>query len=86
MVIFCRKIPGQFKFREPVEADYLGSHARREYLLPRHEIPAKRFLESDARVIEKSSIGELKGAQRSSKISHWYLMRKVLPAVVWENW
>ena len=69
-----------------MEADFLGSHARREYLLPRHEIPAKTFLDNDARVIEKSTIGELKGAQRSSKISHWYLMRKVLPAVVWENW
>ena len=69
-----------------MEADFLGSHARREYLLPRHEIQTKRFLESDARMIEKSTMGKLKGAQRSSKISHWYLMRKVLPAVVWENW
>lgn len=86
MVIFCRKIPGQFKFRDPLEADFLRSHARREYLLPRHEIPAKRFLDSDARVIEKSTIGGLKGAQRNSKISHWYLMRKVLPPVVWEHW
>ena len=86
MVIFCRKTNGSFKFKDPIEADFLGSLARKEYLLPQHEVPVQRFLDAPGQVINASSIKTLKAAQRQSKISHWYLMRQVMPAKVWENW
>ena len=34
MVIFCTKASEPWNFREPVDADFLGSQLRRLYLLP----------------------------------------------------
>ena len=102
LVIFCRKGPELFTFREPTEADTLGSLARKHYLLPRHEVPLGFF---NTREVKGRGEGESEGwfgrgwtgwwrgrqssmerYQQDSAIGHWYIMRRVLPDVVWENW
>ncbi|KAG8525748.1 uncharacterized protein KY384_000508 [Bacidia gigantensis] len=98
MVLFCRRDPSPFTFREPTEEDFLGSHARREHLMPRHEIDIARFLEKgedggegkgagQGVVIKgKEELGKLKKSQKRNARNHWELMRGVLPREVWVNW
>jgi len=83
MVMFCRKMPRRFKFRQPVEEDFLGSGARKEHLFPRHEIDVGGL---KGEVIRGGAIGGLKASQRRGAAGHWGVMRGVLPDVVWENW
>lgn len=88
MVFFCTKSAKAVEFREPVESDFLGSGARQEHLLPRHEIPAESF-QRDGYVLStsnSSSTKELEKWQVRSAIGHWKLMRTVVPPAVWENW
>ena len=84
MVIFCRKTRGAFGFREPTEADFLGSQAREEHLMPRFEVPASRF--SRGSMIDGSNIGSLQASQRRNARNHWHFMRDSIPAKVWENY
>lgn len=86
MVIFCRKAKEEFTFREPTEADFLGSHARQEYLMPQHEVPKKQFMGKGGKVIGTDTIKALRVSQRENAIRHWYTMRGVIPAKVWENY
>lgn len=97
MVLFCRKTPEPFTFRDPVEADFLGSPARRQHLKPRHEIPASYFSKTKeeergqrhngGEVLRKGRISrEMRESTMASAAGHWYLMRTVLPDVVWETW
>ncbi|KAI9719569.1 MAG: hypothetical protein M1812_003340 [Candelaria pacifica] len=94
MVIFCLKTPNQpLTFREPTEADFLGSHVRRESLMPRFEVKDEVFYggksgleKRDGGVLWKNRTGELVKWQRKSAVAHWGIMRKVIPAFVWENW
>ena len=88
MVFFCTRSPNAIEFREPVEKDFLGSGARQEHLLPKHEIPAEKF-QRDGYVLStrnSSSAKELEKWQVRSAIGHWKLMRTVIPPAVWENW
>jgi len=84
MVIFCRKSSEPFQFREPVEADYLGSQARKEHLVPRYEVDARMF--KGGEVIRRGMTKKLGALQKKSAIGHWHVMRTVLPDVVWEHW
>lgn len=90
MVMFCRKKKGSFTFRDPVEADCLGSQARRYHLLPQHEIEASYFhgKESDEEfgVLRRGQTQKLEAFQRESAVGHWRIMRTVLPDKIWENW
>lgn len=91
MVLFCRKTPETFTFRDPVEADFLGSPARRQHLKPQHEIPASYFKTKERRhkgeVLRRGQISrEMRESTMASAAGHWYLMRTVLPDVVWETW
>ncbi|KAL8818198.1 MAG: hypothetical protein Q9191_007992, partial [Dirinaria sp. TL-2023a] len=45
MVLFCRKssASSEISFRRPAPADFLGSHARKHHLLPKHEIDPRLF-------------------------------------------
>lgn len=90
MVMFCRKSPEEFAFRDPVEADFLGSPARRRHLKPQHEIPASYFKagrQHKGEVLRRGQISrEMQESTMASAAGHWYLMRTVLPDVVWENW
>ena len=90
MVMFCRKKKESFKFRDPVEADYLGSQARRSHLLPQHEMDASYFdsreKDGELGIIKRGQTQKLEAFQREGAVGHWGLMRTVLPDVVWENW
>ena len=90
MVMFCRKLPGQILFRDPVEADFLGSHARKGHLLPKHEIGRSYFDRPDdlpeQHVLRRGNTKALEASQQESALGHWNLMRTVLPDFVWENW
>lgn len=90
MVMFCRKSPEEFSFRDPVEADFLGSPARRQHLKPQQEIPGsyfKRGRQQKGEVLRRGHISrEMQSSTVASAAGHWYLMRTVLPDIVWENW
>ena len=90
MVMFCRKSKGAFTFRNPVEADCLGSQARKHFLLPTHEIDSSYFEgrkeDEKTRVLRRGQTGVLENYQQSSAVGHWRIMRTVLPDVIWESW
>lgn len=89
MVIFCTKATsGSIKFRKPKEADYLGSEARKKFLLPQHEVSRDEYAlqESDAGILRRNDTGRVEKWHQKSAVGHWALMRTVLPAVIWESW
>ena len=87
LVMFCRKTIEDFHFRKPIEADLLGSPARKQHLLPRNEITnATKMLAGDDPLIKQGQTNWLKDSQLNSAKGHWYVMRKVLPDIVWETW
>jgi hypothetical protein len=88
MVFFCTQSSKAIEFRSPVESDFLGSGARQEHLLPKHEIPAENFQRNGSvlTTTNSSSTKELEKWQVRSAIGHWKLMRTVIPPAVWENW
>ena len=85
MVFFCRKQNIPVKFRKPIKADFLGSGAREEYLVPRHEIMPEEFAREGS-VLRSGKTHELEKWQAQSALGHWRVMRTVLPDAVWENW
>ncbi|OCL11959.1 spermine/spermidine synthase family protein [Glonium stellatum] len=91
MVVFCtrqRPVAGSISFRAPTEQDFRGSIARRNYLLPRPELEI-RFdgrREAGGEVLRRGETGVLEGFQRGGAVSHWRIMRTVLPGRVWELW
>ena len=90
MVMFCRKLAGQIIFRDPTEADFLGSQARKRHLLPKHEIEESYFdrvsLAKETTMVRRGQMKLLEAYQRGSALGHWRIMRTVLPDFVWENW
>ncbi|KAL8761515.1 MAG: hypothetical protein Q9184_002363 [Pyrenodesmia sp. 2 TL-2023] len=86
-----------FSFRPPVAADFLGSQARAEHLLPRWEVDAESFLHDGRKkgkgkgkweggVIRAKDVKGMEAGQMESARGHWRVMRSVLPDGVWENW
>lgn len=91
MVIFCKKAPGGVKFRAVTEKDMLDSFARREFLVPTHEIDMVKFLAADEgkdalRLLQQNSTDVVTESHQTSARGHWGIMRTVLPGVVWEKW
>ena len=89
LVIFCTKSPEAFIFREPVESDFLGSPARRQHLVPRHEVDGAsldKLAMAERPLIRQGQLSDLQASQMRSAVGHWHVMRNVLPAVIWENW
>lgn len=88
MVIFCTNSEDPVTFRKPTEADFLGSGARKAYLLPKHEVQEDVFisLESDGGVLLKNDTERFRGWQQTSALGHWAVMRTVLPKEIWEDW
>jgi hypothetical protein len=95
MVVFCVKSSSQtdardaIRFREPTEDDFKGSIARQNFLMPRgtHEIRFEYTAEEEGgRVMRRRDVGELEGFHKEGAVSHWRIMRTVLPAGVWEMW
>jgi len=85
MVFFCIKKTTPIRFRKPKEADYLGSGARRQYLVPKHEMLHKNF-RTEGDILKRGKTRELQKWQAKSSIGHWEVMRTVLPDAIWENW
>ena len=89
MVVFCKKTDMPVNFRTPTDADFLGSGARKAFLMPQHEITADHFEKPQGRsrgLIHKGETQYLRTWQAQSAVGHWAVMRTVLPDVVWENW
>ena len=89
LVIFCVKSTEPITFRQPVESDFLASPARRQHLVPQHEVDERfygRILGGNRSIIRRGQTKELESSQMRSAVGHWYVMRSVLPNVVWENW
>jgi hypothetical protein len=94
MVIFCTKQDSKpLTFRKPVDADYLGSNARKMFLVPEHEIEEGFWGEqegegddADRGVLSKNDTMRLTKWQEKSAAGHWRVMRTVLPSEVWEKW
>jgi hypothetical protein len=88
--MFCTKAKTPYQFRAPVEADYLGSFARRRFLFPRYEINLEKYWadsgHGDYMVLDESNIGELDVWQKLSAVGHWGVIRTVVPDKVWENY
>ena len=92
MVFFCRHKPASpetaplpINFRNPIEADFLGSDLRRRYMLPQHEILGSEF-EGKGEVLTRRNAQLLEKHQVKSAVGHWSVMRGVLRKGVWENW
>jgi hypothetical protein len=94
MVIFCVKNDhglgkAAINFRDAVEEDYLGSIARRNFLQPQQKLEVKYDFvskEDGGRVMGNADVGELEKFHEDGAVSHWRIMRTVLPAGVWEMW
>lgn len=93
MVIFCPNAASAtpLTFRKPVEADFLGSTSRRHYLAPQAALeiafPREEELEGESvKVLMKGNMKGFEKGQVESARRHWGIMRKVVPAFVWENW
>ena len=83
----------QIRFRTPTERDYLGSIARRNYLMPNEELEVDFPLpvplvdgKEPVALLRKGRTAPLEKFQLKSALSHWRIMRTVLPPGVWENW
>jgi hypothetical protein len=91
MVIFCVKNDrGKGKkaigFREATNEDWLGSIARRNFLQPRDDHEVNFVYEEGAPVMGRADVGELEAYHEEGAVSHWKIMRSVLPAGIWEMW
>ncbi len=88
LVMFCVKSRTPFKFRKPVEADYLGSLARKEYFPPRFEVDPRDLgvRSTDTSVLTKENKHLVEKWQKQSALKHWKIMRGEIPPGVWENW
>ncbi|GAB7343430.1 hypothetical protein MBLNU457_1458t1 [Dothideomycetes sp. NU457] len=96
MVIFCVNPAAQraaegFSFRKPVDADFLGTVSRQNYLLPRSDLELRfptqeELVNEKVQTITKSTVNSFKKEQLKSAERHWKIMREVIPPFVWENW
>jgi spermidine synthase len=94
MVVICVKNDeGKGKkaitFREPEQKDYLGSIARHNFLMPKEELEVKyKYVkpEDGGKTMSRNDVGELERYHKEGAVSHWKIMRTVLPEGVWEMW
>lgn len=91
MVIFCTKDASTpLTFRKPTKKDLLGSKTRERFLPPTIEISKDVFEmkegEKGDEVLSKKNTKEIEKWHAKSAIGHWWIMRDLIPAVVWESW
>ncbi|KAF1969443.1 hypothetical protein BU23DRAFT_557632 [Bimuria novae-zelandiae CBS 107.79] len=94
MVVFCVKNDGgkgkaALTFRAPMEKDFLGSLARKSYLEPKPQLEiAYEYMpkERGGKEMTRADVGELEKYHNDGAVSHWRIMRTVLPDAVWEMW
>ncbi|KAF2803271.1 spermine/spermidine synthase [Mytilinidion resinicola] len=92
MVVFCAKNDlgkggDAIYFREPTEDDFRGSLAKRAHLMPQAKLEIDFNYEVDKEnVLKRGETAELEAHQNKGAVSHWRIMRTVLPDAVWEMW
>ncbi|KAI1102887.1 S-adenosyl-L-methionine-dependent methyltransferase [Jackrogersella minutella] len=88
VIVFCSKIEEKITFRDPTEADFLGSLSRRAYLFPQHEVDESAFsaTAADAGILRANETEKLVEWHDQSALGHWAVMRTVLPSHIWESW
>jgi len=88
MVIFCVKdsTATGVSFRTATAADFLGSLARANFLQPQDELEIRFDYVAGAKVMGRADVGALEGYHEKGAVSHWGIMRTVLPRRVWEMW
>ena len=96
MVIFCvnpaaKQVAQGFSFRKPIDADFLGTVSRQNYLLPRSDLelqfPTQEEMSKErVQNITLATANNFKKEQLKSAERHWKIMREVVPPFVWENW
>tara|TARA_R110002003_G_scaffold144_5_gene13352 strand:- start:1251 stop:3002 length:1752 start_codon:yes stop_codon:yes gene_type:complete len=77
------------KFRSPRPEDFLESIARHNFLVPKEELEVEyEYVKADegGRVMGRDDVGELEKYHKEGAVSHWKIMRTVLPDGVWESW
>jgi phospholipid N-methyltransferase len=89
IIVFCRNAPGRIMFRKPTPADFLGSKSREHYMLPdpKLEVPLPAHGPTEAQqVLKPGDESKWASHQAASAMKHWHVMRRVIPARVWELW
>ena len=99
MVVFCTKIfPASakgdkgFVFRQPDQNDIRGSLSRKQYLPPAADLeidfdwPKDEEAQLARRVLKSDDTSLLEENHANSALSHWRIMRTVMPNAVWELW
>ena len=87
IIVFCRNTPGPITFRAPRPADFLGSKSREHYMLPDPslEIPVPAA-DANFEALQPGDESKWSSHQAASATKHWHVMRRVIPAAVWELW
>lgn len=86
MIVFCRPSKTPLVFRQPTDADFLGSIVRRRTLYPAKELEVKFKPDEGAQLLTPETVEVLEKGHRESAVSHWRIMRTVLPDKIWELW
>ncbi|EHK48224.1 hypothetical protein TRIATDRAFT_155042 [Trichoderma atroviride IMI 206040] len=89
MMIFCRKTEGALTFRPVVKEDCLNSVSRQNFLKPLNEmLPRDLFsIGSDEEgILLRNGTDKVSKGQQVNSDGHWAIMRKSLPASLWERW
>ncbi|KAI1380523.1 S-adenosyl-L-methionine-dependent methyltransferase [Hypoxylon crocopeplum] len=87
VMVFCTKTGGKVTFRQPIEADFLSSLARKAFLLPKHEVDESAFEAAEhAGILRANETEKLAKWHDQSALGHWAVMRTVIPSHIWQNW
>ncbi|CAK7209922.1 hypothetical protein SCUCBS95973_000609 [Sporothrix curviconia] len=90
VVIFCTKQgkrDADITFRTPRKADLLNSETRKHFLVPKHEVVDADFRSTEeVRAVRRNDTEQLAESHAESALGHWAVMRRVVPAKVWELW
>jgi len=94
MVVFCVKNDHglgkqAIRFRDARPEDILGSLARNNFLQPKEALEVKYEYvkkEDGGAVMGNKDVGLLEKFHKDGAVSHWRIMRSVIPAGVWEMW
>ncbi|KAI0434166.1 S-adenosyl-L-methionine-dependent methyltransferase [Xylaria sp. FL1042] len=87
VMIFCLKTEEKITFRKPVESDYLQSLSRRQFLVPRYEVPLSAISTRDeVGILRANETEKLAKWHDQSALRHWEVMRTVIPSEIWNQW
>jgi hypothetical protein len=87
VMIFCTNTNDKITFRKPVEADYLRSISREQFLVPKFEVPLSTFSNRDeVGILRINETDKLAEWHDQSALRHWEVMRTVVPSEIWDQW